>query len=162
MFHIVLYQPEIPPNTGNIIRLCANTGTNLHLIHPLGFELNDKKLRRAGLDYKEFAEIREYQSLQEFIQEIDPGRIFAVSTKGTQGYSDVAFDLNDAFLFGPETRGLPADILSEFSSSEILRIPMLAESRSLNLSNAAAVLVYEAWKQLGFPSGQIHGSKVNH
>lgn len=150
MFHIVLYQPEIPPNTGNIIRLCANTGASLHLIHPLGFELNDKKLRRAGLDYGEFAQVKEHQSLESFLDDVMPTRLFAISTKGYRNYAEVSYQSSDAFLFGPETRGLPKKILDSFSKNESLTIPMQKDSRSLNLSNAAAILVYEAWRQHNF------------
>jgi tRNA (cytidine/uridine-2'-O-)-methyltransferase len=150
MFHIVLFEPEIPPNTGNIIRLCANTGCRLHLIHPLGFELDDKRLRRAGLDYGEWADVAEYDSLEAFKKEIRPNRIFACSTKGTRRYSDPGFIPGDALLFGPETRGLPDEVLSNLASEMILRLPMLPDSRSLNLSNAVAVFVYEAWRQQGF------------
>lgn len=152
MFHIVLFEPEIPPNTGNIIRLCANTGAILHLIHPLGFTLDDKKLRRAGLDYKEFTRVQEHQSLNLFQSEVNPERVFAISTKGKSCYSDISFLHNDAFIFGPETRGLPQSILEEMPDDRILRIPMKAESRSLNLSNAAAIIVYEAWRQMNFDS----------
>jgi len=150
MLHIVLYQPEIPPNTGNIIRLCANTGFQLHLIHPLGFDLDDKKLRRAGLDYREFANIKNYDHIDEFMHKIHPNRIFACSTKGHKAHSDPKFEQGDAFIFGPETRGLPMDYLSSFSDEQIIRIPMLANSRSMNLSNSVAVIVYEAWRQLGY------------
>jgi len=152
MFHIVLYQPEIPPNTGNIIRLCANTGTRLHLIRPLGFELDDRQLKRAGLDYHEFAEIHEYESYDDLLVKLQPSRIFAVSTKGKTVYTDVKYLESDVFLFGPETRGLPPVILSTFPDSRILRIPMLYNSRSLNLSNAAAVILFEAWRQNNFTS----------
>jgi len=150
MFHIVLYQPEIPPNTGNIIRLCANTGSRLHLIKPLGFELEDRRLRRAGLDYREWASVAEYESLQEFREQVSPNRIWALSTRGQQSYSDIAFQDQDAFLFGPETRGLPEIILNELGNERVLRLPMVPGSRSLNLSNTVAVLVYEAWRQSGF------------
>ena len=150
MFHVVLYQPEIPPNTGNIIRLCANTGSALHLIHPLGFELDDRKLRRAGLDYREFASVREYASLQDFQETVRPVRLWGISTRGVRAYSDVCYQPGDAFLFGPETRGLPAKVLDELGPDAVLRLPMVDNSRSLNLSNAAAVLVYEAWRQQGF------------
>lgn len=153
MFHVVLYQPEIPPNTGNIIRLCANTGTCLHLIHPLGFNISDRDLRRAGLDYREYANISEHQSLSEFKRDAKPGRLFAISTKGSESYANIAYRNNDAFLFGPETRGLPASLLEEFPAGDVIRIPMQANSRSLNLSNAAAVIVYEAWRQSGFTQG---------
>ncbi|MFW2371697.1 MAG: tRNA (uridine(34)/cytosine(34)/5-carboxymethylaminomethyluridine(34)-2'-O)-methyltransferase TrmL [Gammaproteobacteria bacterium] len=150
MLHIVLYQPEIPPNTGNIMRLCANTGFQLHLIHPLGFELDDKKLRRAGLDYKEFAQVQNYKNLQVFTEQSPIQRLFACSTKGQRFYSDAEFREGDGFIFGPETRGLPMDYLSEMPEQQVLRIPMLANSRSMNLSNSVSVIVYEAWRQLGF------------
>lgn len=152
MFHIVLYEPEIPPNTGNIIRLCANTGTRLHLIRPLGFELDDRQLKRAGLDYHEFAEIHEYESYDDLLVKLQPSRVFAVSTKGKTVYTDVKYLESDVFLFGPETRGLPPVILSTFPDSRILHIPMLHNSRSLNLSNAAAVILFEAWRQNKFTS----------
>ena len=150
MFHIVLYEPEIPPNTGNIIRLCANTGSSLHLIHPLGFELDDKRLRRAGLDYREWANLREHDSLAMFQHSIAPRRLYACSTKGRHGYAEAEFAAGDALLFGPESRGLPAEILARTEPDCLLRIPMLPESRSLNLSNAVAVILYEAWRQTGF------------
>jgi tRNA (cytidine/uridine-2'-O-)-methyltransferase len=150
MFNIVLFEPEIPPNTGNIIRLCANTGAALHLIEPLGFLLDDKKLRRAGLDYHEFASVKKYRNFADFCAQVKPTRIFAISTKGKTCYSEVSFHPNDAFLFGPETRGLPTKILDNFSPEHILRIPMLPHSRSLNLSNAVAVVLYEALRQQGF------------
>ena len=153
MFHIVLYQPAIPPNTGNIIRLCANTGSQLHLIKPLGFELEDKKLRRAGLDYREWASVVEHDTFECFREQIQPKRIWAVSTRGKRSYSDVQYQPQDAFLFGPETRGLPRALLENLGQESVIRIPMVAQSRSLNLSNAAAVLVYEAWRQQGFSSG---------
>lgn len=147
MFHIVLFEPEIPPNTGNIIRLCANTGCHLHLIHPLGFDLDDKKLRRAGLDYKEYAEISEHSDISSFSSQIQPDRIFACSTKGKRSHSDLTTQAGDAFIFGPETRGLPDDYLAKLPDEQIIRIPMLADSRSMNLSNAVAVIIYEAWRQ---------------
>ena len=150
MFHVVLFQPEIPPNTGNIIRLCANTGSALHLIHPLGFELDDRRLRRAGLDYREFAVLREHASLQDFRDNVSPLRLWGVSTRGDCSYSDVAYQPGDAFLFGPETRGLPAAILEGLGGQSVLRLPMMTHSRSLTLSNAVAELVYEAWRQQGF------------
>ncbi len=150
MIHVVLYEPEIPPNTGNIIRLCANTGAQLHLIHPLGFELDNAKLLRAGLDYHELADVHEYKSLKEFANIIKPEKIFAISTRGKTLYSEVKYPANVALLFGPETRGLPASLLDELAESEILRLPMLPDSRSLNLSNAAAIFVYEVWKQNNF------------
>ena len=154
MFDLILFEPEIPPNTGNIIRVCANTGTTLHLIHPLGFDIDDKRLRRAGLDYHEFAAIREHASLPECLQEFTDRRVFALSTRGTQIYSAPAYQPGDAFLLGPETRGLPQAVLDELPVEQVLRIPMLPESRSLNLSNAAAILVYEAWKQQEFKGGK--------
>ena len=149
MFHIVLYQPEIPPNTGNIIRLCANTGSDLHLIHPLGFVLDDKKLRRAGLDYREWAAVREHVSLDAFRKDVNPARLWGVSTRGTTVYAAARFEAGDAFLFGPETRGLPDAVLGELGEAAVLRLPMASHSRSLNLSNTVAVLVYEAWRQQG-------------
>lgn len=150
LFHIVLYQPEIPPNTGNIIRLCANTGCQLHLIHPLGFELDDKKLRRAGLDYHEFAAVSEWPDLVTCLRQFATNRIYACSTKGKRAYSEPAYKPGDVFVFGPESRGLPADYLASLAAENILRIPMLADSRSMNLSNAVSVFVYEAWRQCGF------------
>jgi tRNA (cytidine/uridine-2'-O-)-methyltransferase len=150
MFHIVLYQPEIPPNTGNIIRLCANTGFQLHLIHPLGFEFDDKKLRRAGLDYDEFADVKQYDDYQHFLNKQQPERIYCCSTKGQTNHATPDFRKHDVFLFGPETRGLPDEILESVAKEQIIRIPMLATSRSLNLSNSVAVIVYEAWRQLDF------------
>lgn len=146
MFNIILYQPEIPPNTGNIIRLCANTGCHLHLIKPLGFTLEDKKLRRAGLDYDEWASVTQHDDLSFFKDK----NVFAVTTKGKTNYTDPHYQKGDAFLFGPETRGLPPEILNTFVEDRKIRIPMLAHSRSLNLSNAAALIVYEAWRQHGF------------
>jgi tRNA (cytidine/uridine-2'-O-)-methyltransferase len=150
MIHIVLYEPEIPPNTGNIIRLCANTGAQLHLIHPLGFELDDAKLLRAGLDYHEWADVHEHDSLKAFIDSINPEKMYAVSTRGKTLYSEAEYPDNVALLFGPETRGLPQSLLDELADSDILRLPMLPDSRSLNLSNAAAIFVYEAWRQNNF------------
>ncbi len=153
MLHIVLYQPEIAPNTGNIIRLCANTGVSLHLIKPLGFELDDKRLRRAGLDYHEFAVVKVHESLQEYLESEQPQRLFACTTKGSRNYSAVEYQAGDVLLFGPETRGLPDEVLQEIKAENCLRLPMLSHSRSLNLSNAVAVFVYEAWRQLGFVEG---------
>jgi tRNA (cytidine/uridine-2'-O-)-methyltransferase len=150
MYHIILFQPEIPPNTGNIIRLCANTGTCLHLIEPLGFDLDDKHLRRAGLDYHEFVTIKKYKNLEDFMLLQKPKRIFACSTKGETSYAQVAFQDGDAFLFGPETRGLPEEVLSQLAHDKVLQIPMMAYSRSLNLSNSVAIVLYEAWRQNGF------------
>lgn len=155
MFHIVLYEPEIPANTGNIIRLCANAGTQLHLIKPLGFELDDKKLRRAGLDYHEWVAVKEHSSLSDFIETVKPERIFALTTKAKKIVSDVAFYAQDAFLFGPETRGLPENILGDIGTDRCLYLPMQAESRSLNLSNTVAIVLYEAWRQLSFAGALI-------
>lgn len=150
MINIVLYQPEIPPNTGNIIRLCANTNSRLHLIHPLGFKLENKQLRRAGLDYREFADILEYPSFEEFEKLTQFNRLWACSTKGKTCYTDATFEENDAFLFGPETRGLPTEILGEFETEKIIRIPMVPHSRSINLSNSVAIILFEALRQLKF------------
>ena len=151
MFHIILYQPEIPPNTGNIIRLCANTGTTLHLIQPLGFNLNEKSLRRAGLDYRDMADVTEYTTLDECLKKVRPPRVYACSTKGRRCYAEAGFEAGDALLFGPETRGLPDVLLASLPENQILRIPMLAGNRSMNLSNSVAVILYEAWRQHGFP-----------
>jgi len=150
MLHIVLYEPEIPPNTGNIIRLAANTGARLHLVHPLGFALDERRLRRAGLDYREFAEIQEYASLDACLESAPITRLFALTTRATRPHSDPVFLPGDGFLFGPETRGLPQAVLERLPPEQRLRIPMLPGSRSLNLSNAAAVVVYEAWRQLDY------------
>ncbi|MDH5361432.1 MAG: tRNA (uridine(34)/cytosine(34)/5-carboxymethylaminomethyluridine(34)-2'-O)-methyltransferase TrmL [Gammaproteobacteria bacterium] len=150
MFNIVLYQPEIPPNTGNIIRLCANTGMNLHLIEPLGFEMDDKRMRRAGLDYHEYARVQIHTNLQAFIDEVQPENIYACSTRGQRNYAEAAFQPNDALLFGPETRGLPQSVLDELGPEHVLRLPMKEQSRSLNLSNAVAIFAYEAWRQNNF------------
>ncbi|MEI8208201.1 MAG: tRNA (uridine(34)/cytosine(34)/5-carboxymethylaminomethyluridine(34)-2'-O)-methyltransferase TrmL [Methylococcales bacterium] len=155
MFHVVLYEPEIPANTGNIIRLCANTGTQLHLIKPLGFELDDKKLRRAGLDYHEWVSVKEHESLDAFIEAVQPKRLFALTTKGNQLVSDVSFMDQDAFLFGPETRGIPEAILKSMPVENCLYLPMKSESRSLNLSNTVAIVLYEAWRQLSFSGALI-------
>ena len=150
MFNIALYEPEIPPNTGNIMRLCANTGCNLHLIHPLGFDLDEKKLRRAGMDYRDMATIKEYQNFDEFLESLGNNKIYALTTKGKCGYSDAQFKKDDVLLFGPETRGLPDAVLSSLAASQKLRLPMLADSRSLNLSNTVAIVAYEALRQQGF------------
>ena len=150
MFHILLYEPEIPPNTGNIIRLCANSGSILHLIHPLGFELDDKKLRRAGLDYADYAAVREHASLDACLEVLKPERLFALTTKGRYAHSMPAYRKGDAFLFGPETRGLPDEVLAGIEGDNWLRVPMLEQSRSLNLSNTVAVVLYEAWRQAGY------------
>ena len=154
MLHVVLFEPEIPANTGNIIRLCANTGAQLHLIQPLGFSLDDKRLRRAGLDYHEWASLRTYTSFEAFAEAAAFTRLFAVSVKGNRAYHEVAYREGDALLFGPETRGLPDDLLRHSLVQAVLRVPMQQASRSLNLSNAAAVVLYEAWRQLGFRGGR--------
>ena len=148
--HVVLLEPEIPPNTGNVIRLCANTGAALHLIRPLGFDLDHAKLRRAGLDHREFADISVHQNLEAFVADVALARLFAFSTRGTRRYDDVAYTANDALLFGPETRGLPQAVLDALPAQQRLRLPMREGSRSLNLSNAVAVTVFEAWRQMGF------------
>lgn len=153
MFHIVLYQPEIPPNTGNIIRLSANSGARLHLIEPLGFEVSEKSLRRAGLDYHQLTHMKVWPSLEACFEEIEPRRWFAVSTRGAQRYDQVQYQVDDVFMFGPETRGLPAELLERCPVEQRLRIPMLPGNRSLNLSNAVAVVVYEAWRQQEFTGG---------
>ncbi len=155
MLDIVLFQPEIPANTGNIIRLCANTGAHLHLIQPLGFDLDDKKLRRAGLDYHEWVNVRQYASLQGYIEKAKPKRLYALSTKGTTLYSEASFQTGDALLFGPETRGLPDSFLYEHDSRLKLYLPMKLESRSLNLSNTVAIVLYEAWRQLSFRGAAV-------
>lgn len=147
MLHIALYQPEIPPNTGNIIRLCANSGAHLHLIHPLGFALDDKRMRRAGLDYHEWALVTHYDNWEAFINQHSNRRIFCCTTKTQQSYCDVRYQANDLLLFGPETRGLPEDIRAKHNN---IRIPMIDNSRSLNLSNAVAIILFEAWRQLAF------------
>ena len=151
MFNIVLYEPEIPPNTGNIIRLCANTGSVLHLIHPLGFTLEDKRLRRAGLDYREWADMQEHDSLGDFMLHIAPKHLYACTTKAERVYANASFEAGDALMFGPESRGLPQALLDQMSPDYLLRIPMLPESRSMNLSNAVSVILYEAWRQHGYP-----------
>ncbi|MGB5257783.1 MAG: tRNA (cytidine(34)-2'-O)-methyltransferase [Woeseiaceae bacterium] len=153
MFSVILYEPEIPPNTGNIIRLCANTGANLHLIEPLGFELDEKRLRRAGLDYREFVSVQTHASLDVCIEALEQPRVFALSTRNSTRYDQAAFREGDALLFGPETRGLPLDVLDGLPLEQRLRLPMQEGNRSLNLSNAAAVVVFEAWRQLGFAGG---------
>ncbi|MDM7322025.1 MAG: tRNA (cytidine(34)-2'-O)-methyltransferase [Gammaproteobacteria bacterium] len=151
MIDVVLFEPEIPPNTGNIIRLCANTGAALHLIEPLGFRMEDAQLRRAGLDYHEYAEVRVHPSLEAWLAACRPRRVFALTTKGERSPFEVRFVPGDAVLFGPESRGLPERVRDLFPRKDWLRLPMRAGSRSLNLSNAVAVTVYEAWRQLGFP-----------
>lgn len=153
MFHIVLFEPEIPPNTGNIIRLCANTGAALHLVKPLGFSLDDKQLKRAGLDYHEYSTLQVHENWDACKTALAGKRLFAITTKGSTRYSDIQFKTGDVFIFGPETRGLPEEIRSEFTAEHRLRLPMLPDSRSLNLSNSAAVILYEAWRQIGFEGG---------
>ncbi|MPS49928.1 tRNA (uridine(34)/cytosine(34)/5-carboxymethylaminomethyluridine(34)-2'-O)-methyltransferase TrmL [Methylobacillus sp.] len=150
MFEIVLYQPEIPPNTGNIIRLCANSNTRLHLVKPLGFELEDKQLKRAGLDYHEYASLVVHEDWEACKQALAGRRTFALTTKGSTRHSDIRFLPGDVFVFGPETRGLPEEIRAEFSPEHRIRLPMMPQSRSLNLSNSAAILLYEAWRQHDF------------
>ena len=154
MFHIILYQPEIPPNTGNIIRLCANAHSQLHLVKPLGFALNDKQLMRAGLDYHEFAPVKVHDSWLDCVHALQGHRIFAVTTKGKQRYDRVSYTEGDAFLFGAESCGLPVQLRESFPEGNRIRIPMVATSRSLNLSNTVAIITYEAWRQTGFPMGQ--------
>ncbi|MDD4929479.1 MAG: tRNA (cytidine(34)-2'-O)-methyltransferase [Gallionella sp.] len=181
MFHVILYQPEIPPNTGNIIRLCANAGCKLHLIRPLGFTLEDKQLIRAGLDYHEFAKLQVHDSLEQCLlalpvttalphatpppagegtnvslrELINTRRVFALTTKGSQPYHKVSYRAGDAFLFGPESRGLPAELLGLFDPEQRVRLPMLPDNRSLNLSNTVAVTVFEAWRQCEFAGARI-------
>lgn len=150
MFHVVLFEPEIPPNTGNTIRLCANTGATLHLVKPLGFRLNDKSLQRAGLDYHDLAQIRVHPSLEACLVKLRGSRLFAVETGGQRCYSEVEYRADDAFLFGPETRGLPPSALHAVDAVDTLCIPMRAQNRSINLSNAVALVLFEAWRQLGF------------
>jgi tRNA (cytidine/uridine-2'-O-)-methyltransferase len=153
MFEVVLYRPEIPPNTGNVIRLCANTGTRLHLVEPLGFTLDDRNLRRAGLDYRELADVRIHADWNACRAALGERRTFAFTTRAARRFSDVAFVENDAFVFGAETAGLPEDMLAEFAPERRLRLPMRPGNRSLNLSNAVAVVVFEAWRQLGYAGG---------
>jgi len=153
MFHVVLYEPELPPNTGNVIRLCANTGSQLHLVRPLGFRLEDRELKRAGLDYHEYASIRVHESWDECQTALSALRRFAFSTRSSHRFTTAAFAPGDVFVFGPETRGLPAAVLAGFAPDRQLRVPMLPVNRSINLSNAVAVVVYEAWRQNGFAGG---------
>ncbi|MCP9760026.1 tRNA (cytidine(34)-2'-O)-methyltransferase [Aquitalea sp. S1-19] len=153
MFTVVLYQPEIPPNTGNVIRLCANTGCELHLVKPLGFPLDDAKLRRAGLDYHEYARMIVHEDWEACQAALHGRRIFAATTKGATRHDQVAFEANDVLLFGPESRGLPENLLAGFPTERRVRLPMRPESRSMNLSNAVAVMVFEAWRQIDFAGG---------
>ena len=155
MFHVILFEPEIPPNTGNAIRLCANTGATLHLVRPLGFTLDDTRVKRAGLDYHEMARVRQHESLAECLRELGGVRVFAVETAASRRYDEVAYQKGDAFLFGRETSGLSADTLAQWAPDRLVRLPMVPGNRSLNLSNAVAVVVFEAWRQLDFAdSGQ--------
>lgn len=154
MFSLILYEPEIAPNTGNIIRLCANTGVALHLIEPLGFELDEPRLKRAGLDYREFATVVTHASLAACLRSLKEPRVFALSTRGTERPDSPCYEEGDAFLFGPETRGLPQRVLESVPPEQRLRLPMKDNSRSLNLSNSAAVIIYEAWRQLDFAGGK--------
>ncbi len=154
MFSVILFQPEIPPNTGNVMRLCANTGARLHLVEPLGFELDEPRLKRAGLDYREFASVRTHVSLPACLDALGDPRVFALSTRGVTRHDAPGYRDGDAFLFGPETRGLPQPVLDSLPPEQRLRLPMTAASRSLNLSNTVAVVVYEAWRQLGFAGGR--------
>jgi tRNA (cytidine/uridine-2'-O-)-methyltransferase len=153
MFEVVLYEPEIPPNTGNIIRLCANTGANLHLVGKLGFSLDDKQLQRAGLDYHEYASLQRHERWEDCAAHFADRRWFAATTKGSTRYDTLNYQAGDVFIFGPETRGLPAGLLAQFPADRRIRVPMLPHSRSLNLSNSVAVVVYEAWRQMGFANG---------
>jgi tRNA (cytidine/uridine-2'-O-)-methyltransferase len=157
MFHVVLFQPEIPPNTGNVIRLCANTGCELHLIQPLGFAIDHAKMRRAGLDYHEFTRLNLYADYAAFLHSVKPPRVFALSTRGRQGYDTIRYAPGDAFVFGPETRGLPQDVLQALPPEQRLRLPMRPDNRSLNLSNTVAVVVFEAWRQNGFAGAAAPG-----
>jgi tRNA (cytidine/uridine-2'-O-)-methyltransferase len=153
MFHVVLFQPEIPPNTGNVIRLCANTGATLHLVRPLGFELTRKAVRRAGLDYAELVSVSVHASLGACLEALKGARLFGIETGAHRPYSEAAFTPGDALIFGPETRGLPRELLTRLPRARVLSIPMRAGNRSLNLSNAVALVVYEAWRQNGFAGG---------
>ncbi|AXE30093.1 tRNA (uridine(34)/cytosine(34)/5-carboxymethylaminomethyluridine(34)-2'-O)-methyltransferase TrmL [Chromobacterium phragmitis] len=153
MFTVVLFQPEIPPNTGNVIRLCANTGCELHLVKPMGFPLEDAKLRRAGLDYHEYARLVVHEDWDACLRSLQGRRIFAATTKGATRHDRIAYQPGDVFLFGPESRGLPQDVLAALPAQQRIRLPMRPESRSLNLSNAVAITVFEAWRQIGFEGG---------
>jgi tRNA (cytidine/uridine-2'-O-)-methyltransferase len=154
MFHVILFEPEIPPNAGNVIRLCANTGSTLHLVRPLGFTLDDARVKRAGLDYHEMARVREHANLAGCLDALADARIFAVETSGTQRYDEVHYRAGDAFLYGRETSGLPPETLAGWPRERLIRLPMRPGNRSLNLSNAVAVVVFEAWRQLSFAGGQ--------
>lgn len=154
MFHVVLHNPVIPPNTGNVIRLAANIGFDLHLIEPLGFDLEEKQLRRAGLDYHDLSQVTRYSDYQSFLEAVAPKRLFAITTSGTNNYSSTNFEKGDTFVFGSETSGLPEHVMNTFSEQQKLRIPMQANNRSLNLSNSVAIISYEAWRQNSF-SGAV-------
>lgn len=154
MFAVVLYQPEIPPNTGNVIRLCANSGAELHLVEPLGFRWDDRELKRAGLDYHEFTRVQRHADWAACMAALAGRRMFALTTKGERRHDAPAFAAGDVFVFGPESRGLPAELIAGFAPEHRLRLPMLPERRSVNLSNAVAVMVYEAWRQQGFAGGE--------
>ena len=154
MFDVVLYRPEIPPNTGNVIRLCANTGARLHLVEPLGFTLDDRQLRRAGLDYHEFTALRVHRDWDACLEAVAPSRVFAFTRHASRRYDDVHYAQGDMMVFGAETAGLPEDLLARFAPDARLRLPMRPGNRSLNLSNAVAVVVYEAWRQAGFAGSQ--------
>ncbi len=153
MFHIVLHNPQIPPNTGNVIRLMANTGFRLHLIEPLGFDFEEKALRRAGLDYHDLAKVGRYANFEEFVRTVEPKRLFAITTKGQSRYTDIRFKPDDALVFGSETQGLPTSVMDQFPEKDRLRIPMQPNNRSLNLSNSVALVIYEAWRQFDFDGG---------
>ncbi len=154
MFHIVLFEPEIPPNTGNIIRLCANTGMQLHLIEPLGFDWDDRRLKRAGLDYHEFVDVRRYASLQAFNSAVQPARLFGFSSHARHNAFEPVYQPGDAFMFGPETRGLPVEVKMKLGEDKLLRLPMRPDNRSLNLANSVSVIMYEAWRQQGFAGAE--------
>ena len=153
-FNIVLFEPEIPPNTGNVMRLAANTGAILHLVEPLGFELDDTRMRRAGLDYREFADVHLHPNLDACLAETGADRVFALSTRGSRIYADAEFQEGDVLMFGPETRGLPQSLLDELGDERVLRLPMQPVSRSLNMANSVSVVLYEAWRQIGFSGGR--------
>ena len=153
-FQVVLYEPEIPPNTGNIIRLCANTGATLHLIEPLGFEWENSRLKRAGLDYHDLARVTRHKTFEAYLEALAPKRIYAFTTKASHPHTEPSYEPDDAFMFGPETRGLPAEVVAGIPLDRRIRIPMQPESRSLNLANAVAISLYEGWRQLGFPNAR--------
>lgn len=160
MFHLVLFEPEIPPNTGNVIRLSANLGAELHLIHPLGFDLSEKRLRRAGMDYRDLATVREHRCWDDFVATVRPHRIYALSTRGRRVYAEAGFTRGDAFVFGPESRGLPRPLLESLDEEQRLYVPMMDGSRSLNLSNTVALVAYEAWRQCGYAGAALRAGDV--